>query len=122
MIKSWVVDKINIYNVSDIGDTLAACIYMMGIYEEKNPEYAILFINGFFGNHQLGFFCYVHIIRKSHTLAACIYMMGIYEEKNPEYAAMQEDIANEVPIEDIFLHRKSSNPTITDYCFPFYII
>lgn len=52
-----VADKINIYNVSDIGDTLAACIYMMGIYEEKNPE----------------------------------------------YAAMQEDIANEVPIEDIIL-------------------
>lgn len=37
------------------------------------------------------------------TLAACIYMMGIYEEKNPEYSAMQEDIANEVPIEDIIL-------------------
>lgn len=52
-----VADKINIYNVADIGDTLAACIYMMGIYEEKNPE----------------------------------------------YAAMQEDIANEVPIEDIIL-------------------
>ena len=52
-----VADKINIYNVADIGDTLAACIYMMGIYEEKNPE----------------------------------------------YAAMQEDLANEVPIEDIIL-------------------
>jgi len=37
------------------------------------------------------------------TLAACIYMMGIYEEKNPEYSAMQEDIASEVPIEDIIL-------------------
>jgi len=37
------------------------------------------------------------------TLAACIYMMGIYEEKNPEYSAMQEDIANNKPIEDILL-------------------
>lgn len=37
------------------------------------------------------------------TLAACIYMMGVYEEKNPEFSAMQEDIANEVPIEDVIL-------------------
>lgn len=37
------------------------------------------------------------------TLAACIYMMGIYEGKNPEYSALQEDIANEVPSEDIIL-------------------
>ena len=37
------------------------------------------------------------------TLAACIYMMGIYEGKNPEYSAMQEDIANDKPIEDILL-------------------
>lgn len=44
-----------------------------------------------------------NVEEKNDTLAACIYMMGIYEEKNPEYAAMQEDIANEVPIEDIFL-------------------
>ncbi|MBR1865146.1 MAG: hypothetical protein IJ801_01420 [Lachnospiraceae bacterium] len=39
----------------------------------------------------------------SDTLAACIYMMGVYEEKNPEYSAMQEDLANAVPIEDIIL-------------------
>lgn len=39
----------------------------------------------------------------SDTLAACIYMMGIYEGKNPEYSAMQEDIANDVPVEDIIL-------------------
>lgn len=37
------------------------------------------------------------------SLAACIYMMGIYEGKNPEYSAMQEDIANEKPIEDVLL-------------------
>ncbi len=37
------------------------------------------------------------------TLAACIYMMGIYEGKNPEYSAMQEDIENDKPIEDILL-------------------
>ncbi|MGN0152896.1 MAG: hypothetical protein ACI4A3_00480 [Lachnospiraceae bacterium] len=52
-----VADKIKIYNVSDIQDTLAACIYMMGIYEGKNPE----------------------------------------------YSAMQEELANEIPIEDIIL-------------------
>lgn len=34
-----VADKIKIYRVNEIKDTLAACIYMMGIYEEKNPEY-----------------------------------------------------------------------------------
>lgn len=33
-----VADKITIYTVSDINDTLAACIYMMGVYEEKNPD------------------------------------------------------------------------------------
>lgn len=37
------------------------------------------------------------------TLLACIYMMGVYEEKNPEYSAMQEDIENELPVEDIIL-------------------
>lgn len=30
-----VADKINLYTVSDIEDTLAACIYMIGVYEEK---------------------------------------------------------------------------------------
>lgn len=34
-----VADKIRIYNVEEIPDTLAACIYMMGVYEEKNPDY-----------------------------------------------------------------------------------
>lgn len=34
-----VADKITIYNVSEIENTLAACIYMMGIYEEKNPDF-----------------------------------------------------------------------------------
>ncbi len=37
-----VADKIKIYNVTEIKDTLAACIYMMGIYEEKNPEYSAM--------------------------------------------------------------------------------
>ena len=37
------------------------------------------------------------------TLSACIYMMGVYEEKNPDLSAMQEDIADEMPIEDVIL-------------------
>lgn len=37
-----VADKIKIYTVSDIADSLAACIYMMGVYEEKNPEYNVM--------------------------------------------------------------------------------
>lgn len=37
-----VADKIKIYTVPDIEDTLAACIYMMGIYEEKNPEFSAM--------------------------------------------------------------------------------
>ncbi len=37
-----VADKIKIYTVSDIEDTLAACIYMMGIYEEKNSEFSAM--------------------------------------------------------------------------------
>ena len=52
------------------------------------------------------------------TLAACIYMMGIYEEKNPEYSAMQEDIANDKPIEDIMLKyvgRKGTDITGCDF-------
>ena len=52
------------------------------------------------------------------SLAACIYMMGIYEGKNPEYAAMQEDIANEKPIEDILLKyvgRKGTDITGCDF-------
>ncbi|MCM1157945.1 MAG: hypothetical protein NC300_10775 [Bacteroidales bacterium] len=37
-----VADKIKLYTVSDIQETLAACIYMMGIYEGKNPEYSAM--------------------------------------------------------------------------------
>lgn len=37
------------------------------------------------------------------TLAACIYMMGIYEGKNPDYTAMQQELAADMPIEDIIL-------------------
>lgn len=33
-----VADKIKIYTVADVQDTLSACIYMMGVYEEKNPD------------------------------------------------------------------------------------
>ncbi|MCR5701167.1 MAG: hypothetical protein K6G76_03360 [Lachnospiraceae bacterium] len=37
-----VADKIRLYHVEDIEETLPACIYMMGVYEEKNPEYAAM--------------------------------------------------------------------------------
>lgn len=37
-----VADKIKIHTVGDISDTLSACIYMMGVYEGKNPEYAAM--------------------------------------------------------------------------------
>ena len=37
-----VADKVKIYTVSDIEDTLAACVYMMGVYEEKNPEFSAM--------------------------------------------------------------------------------
>lgn len=44
-----------------------------------------------------------HVTDTDETLAACIYMMGVYEEKNPEYAAMKEELAADVPIEDIIM-------------------
>lgn len=37
-----VADKVKLYTVEDIGDTLSACIYMMGIYEEKNPDMTMM--------------------------------------------------------------------------------
>ncbi|MDO5154375.1 MAG: hypothetical protein Q4D51_00275 [Eubacteriales bacterium] len=37
-----VADKIQLYHVDEIQDTLAACIYMMGVYEEKTPEFAMI--------------------------------------------------------------------------------
>lgn len=37
-----VADKITVYTVSEIENTLAACIYMMGVYEEKNPDFSAL--------------------------------------------------------------------------------
>ena len=37
-----VADKVKIYTVSSIEDTLASCIYMMGFYEEKNPEFSAM--------------------------------------------------------------------------------
>lgn len=44
-----------------------------------------------------------HVSDVDETLAACIYMMGVYEEKNPDYIAMKEELAANVPIEDIIL-------------------
>ena len=37
-----VADKIRLFHVDDVEDTLAACIYMMGVYEEKNPDYSAM--------------------------------------------------------------------------------
>lgn len=37
-----VADKVRLYHVEDIDETLAACIYMMGVYEEKNPDYSAM--------------------------------------------------------------------------------
>ena len=37
------------------------------------------------------------------TLSACIYMMGVYEEKNPDLSAMQQDLAGDMPVEDVIL-------------------
>ncbi|MBR1598558.1 MAG: hypothetical protein IJ661_06610 [Lachnospiraceae bacterium] len=37
-----VADKIRLFHVDSIEDSLAACIYMMGIYEEKNPDYSAM--------------------------------------------------------------------------------
>lgn len=37
-----VADKVKLYTVADIEDTLSACIYMMGMYEEKNPDMTMM--------------------------------------------------------------------------------
>mgnify|MGYP004518610659 FL=1 len=37
-----VADKIKIHTVESIDDTLGACIYMMGVYEGKTPDYAVM--------------------------------------------------------------------------------
>lgn len=37
-----VADKIKIHTVGSIEDTLGACIYMMGVYEGKTPEYSVM--------------------------------------------------------------------------------
>ncbi len=37
-----VADKIKIHTVSSVEDTLGACIYMMGVYEEKTPDYSVM--------------------------------------------------------------------------------
>lgn len=37
-----VADKVKLYTVADIQDTLSACIYMMGMYEEKNPDMTMM--------------------------------------------------------------------------------
>ena len=44
-----------------------------------------------------------HVSDIDETLAACIYMMGVYEEKNPDYSAMKDDIAADVPVEEIIM-------------------
>lgn len=59
-----------------------------------------------------------HVSDIQDTLAACIYMMGVYEEKNPEYAAMQEDLASNMPIEDIiyrYVGRQGTDITGCDF-------
>lgn len=37
-----VADKIKIHTVSSVEDTLGGCIYMMGVYEGKTPDYSVL--------------------------------------------------------------------------------
>lgn len=37
-----VADKIKIHTVGSVNDTLGACIYMMGVYEGKTPDYSVL--------------------------------------------------------------------------------
>ncbi len=37
-----VADKVKLYTVDGIEDTLSACIYMMGMYEEKNPDMTMM--------------------------------------------------------------------------------
>ena len=37
-----VASKIDLYQVKEIEDTLAACIYMMSVYEDKKPDFAAL--------------------------------------------------------------------------------
>lgn len=37
-----VADKIKIHSVESVEDTLGACIYMMGVYEEKTPDYSVM--------------------------------------------------------------------------------
>ncbi len=72
-----VADKIRIYNVTEIKDTLAACIYMMGIYEEKNPEYAAMQEDIEKGKAIEDIFL-KHIGRKGTDITGCDFENGLY--------------------------------------------
>ncbi len=72
-----VADKIKIYNVQDVNETLAACIYMMGIYEEKNPEYAAM-TDDIVNDKPIEEILLKYVGRKGTDITGCAFENGLY--------------------------------------------
>ncbi len=72
-----VADKIKIYNVQDVRETLAACIYMMGIYEEKNPEYAAM-TDDIANEKPIEEILLKYVGRKGTDITGCAFENGLY--------------------------------------------
>lgn len=72
-----VADKIKIYNVSDVNETLAACIYMMGIYEGKNPEYSAM-TSDIADDKPIEDILLKYVGRKGTDITGCDFENGLY--------------------------------------------
>lgn len=72
-----VADKIKIYNVSDVNETLVACIYMMGIYEGKNPEYSAM-IDDIANDKPIEDVLLKYVGRQGTDITGCDFENGLY--------------------------------------------
>lgn len=72
-----VADKITIYTVPEIENTLAACIYMMGVYEEKNPNFSTL-KEDIVGEKAIEEIILSYVGRQGTDITGCDFENGLY--------------------------------------------
>lgn len=73
-----VADKIKIHTVTSVGDTLGACIYMMGVYEGKTPDYAVLQKDISDGELSIEDIIFEYTGRQGADITGCDFENGLY--------------------------------------------
>ncbi|MGN0437355.1 MAG: hypothetical protein ACI4F4_02445 [Lachnospiraceae bacterium] len=73
-----VADKIKIHTVATIDDTLGACIYMMGVYEGKTPDYSVLQSDIAKGEKSIEDIILENTGRQGTDITGCDFENGLY--------------------------------------------